>query len=504
MSIRPTAYQQVFLNYSPSRSSEDFITIAQEIPRSQTPSKVHALILEHLSVENVSSTSVLRSKKTLFFKTVFCLYTLAGRVTLIPVTKAFFAKNMVLGDVASACNVIAFGSYFMWSSLNMIDQIALNIATDETSQTRSCERIRKICMLAFNVINGVAAQLPLFYLLWNYNRSEHLLLILNALDVVLPIYSLQLMSKKKIIHAAYCQSGKKVLEFKKKLLEKLDHKLKTLEQKGSSSITRLFQDLDQISDPFDKAGRFFDLLFAEQPEDLSPENPFIETFRENTAKLIAQLLLSVQLFWFGYLTYLGMSEWNAKPLLNGFTCLYVVIANIALTRLVMLKSTRQLINATHRVLCTRRPFTYINERIFAKTSLIERIISLALAVTTCIPAATLSEDFLPEALKLPSTITFGIALGLLNYLPTRELFDKLSAKTLFCLASNEEKIELKTHSQLSSIKKIIENASPESLAIFLLKNEEHPLMSYMLSRFDFTIDDLLIFINKSSDELSIA
>lgn len=502
MSAANFSYQQVFLNYSPSTGTDDLITIAQEVPRSQTCSKVHDLILEHLTMDTVQSTSVICSKTARFFKCSLSLGVLVGRVTLVPVSLKFFPSQDALGIAVASGNFAAFGSYYVWSCLNMVDEIALSLKSDETYQTKSCEKLRKILTISFNIINGAAAQLPFFYLSWNYNRQAHWLLSFNAFDVVVPIYSMHLLFKKNIVNAAYSPAGKKVLEFKKKLIEKIDSKLQALIQAPSPSITRLFTDMDQIVDPLDKVGRFFDMLFSEQPDEIFSDNPFITDVRQKTANLIGLLLLYVQIFWCGYLCYLGMSEWTSQPELTGFACIYVIVANIALLRFVMIRSSNQLINATHRLLFTRKPYSYINERIFPKTSLIVRLAALALAACAAVPASVMSEDFMPKALILPSTITYGISLGLLNYLPTRDLLDKVSTKFLNPLANDQEKIELKVHKQLSSIKKIIQNTSPESLALFLLKNEEHPFLSYMLSRFDFTIDDLMCFLSHSRSSVS--
>jgi hypothetical protein len=480
--------------YLVSPGASDLYTIASEVPLVRIPSKIHDCIVQHLTLQT-SPSKVTHNCKMIALKTILSLGGILGRVPLIPLSSEFHKEIPGLGIVFAASNFVAFSSYLVWSSIKMIDQMSLTMAISEHVQTKSYERCRKITSLAFSVINGIFAQVPYFFLSWQYNAHKPYMITFNALDIVPPIYSLNLILTRQFTAQAYSVNEKKILDFKKYLLDKINEKLIALRDGDGRSVIQTFIDIESISDPSDRVISFFDSMTSEYTVRVIEENPCVLDFKYASAKLIGLLLMSVQLFWAAFLSYKGTSLVTTNTTLIGLVSLYVVVCNIALTRFVLIKSTYQLINATQKLCVKDRSYNYLCERLFPKTSAVARIISLCLVMTAFIPALTLSNDFIPEAFVLPSTVLYGIGFALMNYLPVRDLLDVACRLVVKRLGNADDRTCLRTYEQVESVKRIIENSSAESLAIFLLKTEGYPGISLAMHRFDLNIESLQSFIH---------
>jgi hypothetical protein len=129
-----------------------------------------------------------------------------------------------------------------------------------------------------------------------------------------------------------------------------------------------------------------------------------------------------------------------------------------------------------------------------KTSAILRLFVLVVASASFIPAITLSEDFLDKNFRMLSYIPFGIALFFMNYLPLKNMVNTTVCYGIDRFGSLEQKKELKIYDQYKSLKRIIENSTPESLGIFLLKMSEQPTFLRILEKFELTQHELYALI----------
>jgi hypothetical protein len=466
------------------------------LPLNVPSSKINNYILEYLSQVSYKC-SIKQSLKARCIKVIFCLGGILGRVPLVPISSSFQSQNPPAAWIAAISNFIAFSSFIVWSTIKMVDNTALSLSTTEQEQSITFDRCRKLSILAFNTLNGFMAQIPSLYLSWNYNPGHAFMVGFNALDIVPPVYSLNIMLSEKLSNVAFSQNQKKLVDLKKDLISKIETKMKALAQGNNLSFVDAIRNLVLIEVPELKIGHFLELIYSESSVDLVEDNPCVQDFKASVAQLIGYLLLSVQVFWSAFLTYKGVGLVTDNTGLNGFICLYVVICNIALTRFVLVKSTYLMVNSL-KVPCKKQThYSYICDRIAPLSGIVAKVVCIFLASCSFIHAAKLSQDFLPEAFVAPSAMTYGLGLAVMNYLPLRELSHGLTVRLIERFGSEVQQGQIEAYTKLSDIKKLIESSSVDSLAFFLLKNQFQTMVEHMLHKHGLDHSALSSFLHES-------
>lgn len=483
------------LSMHPSAYADEIHAATVAVKLDVPSSKLNDYILHYLQPD-AASCPITEKMRYKIFKTLLCLGGILGKVPLIPVTFSYEAENRSLAFLGSSLNFIAFSATACWTTIKMTDQILLSFNTTESKQSKSYDRCRKICLTVFNIFNGFTAQIPSLFLTWYYNQDKPYMLGFNALDITFPAYSLNLMMAKKVANFAVTSRQKKISNMKKELIEKIDSKIKALSMQECEALIDEFNHMDYFAIPDLKMNRFLELIHADHLNGQDPVNPCVEDLKRATATLTSYLFLSVQTFWCAFLTYEAMTHQSSNNVFIGSCCLYVVICHIALTRLLLLKGTFRLVNSLPSFCKKTASSYYIADRLSPLSAYVSKFFILFIASASFMQAAKLSEDFLPDAFVFPSTVTFGIGLALMNYVPLRTFAHTLSTQAIARFGSHSQKQQLRVHKTLSAIKGLIENTSLDSFAIFLLKNELHNMTLYYMHKHEITRDDLTEFLKE--------
>lgn len=486
-----------------SAISPALLTTYSELPASTIAaaslppiSKIHHYILDYLNRPE-NKCPITGSWKPRVLKVIFSIGGILAKVPLVPIAFSFSSQNTKLAYFGASLNFIAFSSLGIWSSKKMIEDVFLSLKTTEPHLSTSYDRCRKISLFAFNVLNALGAQIPYLYLSWYYNDNKPYMLGFNVLDIAIPIYSLNLMMTRKLSNLAFSTHQKKIGLLKHEMLAKLDNKIKALNQTDCPDFIEAFSHLQESEHDDVKMGRFLDLVLTDDLVPLDTCNPCLDDLKLSSAKVIGLLLLSVQVFWNAFLTYKAVSHVTQDPTLNGLACLYVVICHIALVRFVLIKSTYQCLNGL-TLPCQRsnRTYNYISDRLAPGSSLVTKAVLLFICSASFIQALKLSYDFLPESFSVPSAMTYGLGLALMNYLPMRDLMSELSSHLIFRFGNQSQKTQAKVHRSLSLIKKLFEHTSLDSFAIFLLNNQEKPMVGYLMTKHQVSLEDLKAFVKQ--------
>lgn len=429
-------------------------------------------------------------------KTLLSLGGILGKVPLIPVTFSYEAENKSLAFLGSGLNFVAFSCTAIWTTLKMVDKTLFSLNTTEHKQSKSYDRCRKMCLLAFNVFNGFTAQIPSLFLTWNYNQDKPYMLGFNVLDITYPAYSLNVLMASKVANFAVSRRQKKIADLKKEFMEKLENKIKAISKQECPDLIEAFEQMDYFSIPELKMNRFLELIQSDHLTGEDTSNPCIEGMKKGTAELLSYLLLSMQVFWNGFLTYKAMELRTDSSFFIGSVCLYVVICNIALNKLLLVKSTYRLINSLPLECKKTKTNYYICDRLSPISSIVSKLFILFIASASFMQAAKLSTDFIPEAFAFPSTVTYGLGLALMHYTPLRTFAHSASLKLVERFGNQSQKAQIRVYKTLTSIKKVLESTSLDSFAIFLLKNEMHNMTQYFMHKHEINHDDLTEFLKE--------
>jgi hypothetical protein len=466
------------------------VSVHLEVP----DSKLHTSLLSYLSNES-SKCPITETLSAKAIKVLFSLGGILGKVPLIPVTFSYELENRSLAFLGSSLNFIAFSTQATWAACKMVDKTLYSLKSVEHKQSKSFDRCRKICLLAFNIFNGFTAQIPSLFLTWNYNQDKPYMLGFNALDIAYPAYSLNIMMAGKVSNFAVTARQKKIANLKKDFIEKIESKIKALSRQDCPALIEAFEQMRAYVIPDLTMNRFLEVLQSEHLIGEDPHNPCVEGIKKSASEIISYLLLSVQVFWNAYLTYKATSLKIDNQAFNGAVCLYVVICNIALSRLLLVNATYRLMNSFPGSFRNKSNY-FIADRLSPLSSVITKLVILFIASASFMQAAKLSEDFLPSAFVFPSTVTYGLGMAFMHYMPLRSFAHSLTTKLITRFGNDYQKDSLKTHKTLISIKQVFENTSLDSFAIFLLKNELHNMTAYYLHKHEITHDDLTEFLKE--------
>jgi hypothetical protein len=473
------------------RDSLTTITLGTPVPAFETKSKVYELIVPFF--ENKPFSDDLRSSKLVkCAKTLSTAGAIFARVPLLPLSLNFNPEIKGFGTTIACFNMISYSSFLMWSSKDMIDHVFYSLKTSEHRQIKGHELCRKISVLTLSVISGLASQVPYFFLAWKYNPNNKFMIALSAFDLIPPVYSLYLLLNHTFSKYVCSVATGKILKVKKYFLERLEIKLQEVIN-GSHLDSEEDNELNGDITTVDKMNHFF-LELMHDPVDYELEDPVLKFFNMKTSQILGTVLVCTQLFWTGYLSYLGVNQFTNNDIELGLIFSYVIISNLALTRFVMINSLYKMLNAITRLCSKKSSYNYISERLMPKTTAILRLFVLIIASASFIPAITLSEDFIDKKYSMLSYIPFGIALAFMNYLPLKNMVNTAVCYGIGYFGTSEQKKELKIYDKYKSLKRIIENSTPESLGVFLLKVSEESTFTRILERFELSSYDLSMLL----------
>lgn len=463
------------------------VTLGTPIPAFETRSKIYDLLVPFF--ETYARRDDLRSSKLVrASKWVTTVGACMARIPLLPLSLNFHPEIKGLGVAIACLNMVSFSSFLMWSSKDMIDHVFYSLKTSEHKQTKTYELCRKISVLSLSVLSGLASQVPYFFLAWKYNPNNKAMIALSSFDLIPPVYSLYLLLNHGLSKYACSYTTQKILKLKKYFVERIDLKLNEIIN-GSHYEAECDCDLNGDITTLDKINHFF-LELMHDPIDYELDKPGCEFTKKKLSQILGAVLICTQLFWTGFLSYQGVDQFTNNKVELGMIFSYVIICNLALTRLVMVNSLYKMINALSYTCSKRKKYNFISERLMPKTTIILKLFVLVVASASFIPAITLSYDFLDNQYAVLSYIPYGLALVFMNYLPLKNLVNTTVCYGIDKLGDLEQKKELKIYDHYKSLKRIIENSTPESLGIFLLKMSEQPTFARILEKFDLASHEL--------------
>lgn len=454
-------------------------------------SRIFELFQDTLKEDFTLSKSLKGSLSAKTFKIILGTGGMLGRIPLIPLSLDFNKTIPVLGSISAASNFISYSAYLIWASSKMINQITFSIKSDECLQKHILGNWKKIALLACNILNGITAQIPYFVLSYDYNQTKPLMVLLNALDVTLPIYSMQLLITNHIASLTSSSFEKKLVSLKSALSSSLQKALNAM----IKDPTSLF--IDELNNQHLTIQQKLDSLFFKL-DTLEASPVFQQTSKTDqvisySSKTLGLFLLSVQMAWFALLCKQGMEKITSNEGLIISFCLYVIICNIALTHFVLIGSSHQVLHGIKHLFKGSTP-TYLAESLAPKASLIAKIFSLVICSSAIIPAAQMSKDYLPTSLYYPSTFSYGLGFVLMDYLPLRDLLNDAITFYLTKKGTDSQKQILQLTHQIEELKSIIENSNLKSLALFLLKMEQSTFCRRFFHQHQITIADLCSYV----------
>lgn len=473
-------------------SSQPFINsdIATPIDTSKTPSKVYDLwtsLLEKNPIEPIS-----KSKSLLGLQILVYTGALLARIPLIPLSLNFHPEIKGLGTTIACINVIAFSSFLTRSSQDIIRHLFYAVKSSEHKQTKSYELCRQLSILTLSIFSGLLAQTPYLFLGWNYNDHNKAMLVLSGFDVIPPIYSLNLSFDRFLNKYACSYTIKKIKKVQKELIEKLQIKLQNI-------VDDTLPGKDLILIPGASADinlNYFVSNLTQDPFELSSKNPASHFTKLKIAQLIGSILLISQLFWTALLSYQGIKQFNPTDIQLGFVFAYVIICNLALTKLALTSSVYNMLNSIENFCFRKKTYTHISERLMPWTSLLLRIFVIVMASASFAPAVVLTKDFIPANYQILSFVPYGSALFFMNYLPLKHLLDALICFGVGKIGSLKEKEDLKIYTIYKGVLNLIENSSIESLGIFLYKLSNQPAIDSIMKKHDLSVHELSKLIEK--------
>jgi hypothetical protein len=455
-------------------------------------------ITPHLTLENYQPSQIIHSKKAILIKTVLAIGGLLGRVPLIPLSTRFHPEVPFLGACFAATNFISYSAYLVWATSKMTNELSVSFHISESSTLHPQETLRKASLLAFNIINGCVAQVPYLILSWDYNKSQAFMVGFNALDVTLPIYSLQMMTTQ---HNFLCKKSlllSKVLSLKTCVISKIQERVNQLIKDDPNAAIQFLQDCDKSSTSYDRVEKLLCFILSNKEAETTVSLPSkSEKIKKTTAQALGLGLLGIQLAWFSLLCTQGVKIITPNPVAISAACIYVIICNIALTHFVLIGSSYQAIHGLQKT-CQKKPFTYISERLIPHYSLAAKVFSVFISITALIPAAQMSKDYLPESLFWPSTLGYGLGFVFMDYYPLRVLSEEALKLGISYLGTKEQKQILFSCNQIERMKHLFEYSSPVSFAKLLYKFHYLEQVQKALQESDLSIKDLCDFASIES------
>lgn len=434
------------------------------------------------------------------FKALLGIGGALGRIPLIPLSLDFNKSIPCLGSISAASNFISYSSYLIWASSKMINQITFSLKANDTTSTNMVKNCKIISLLTFNILNGFIAQIPYFILSYDYNPQNAYMVTLNAMDVTLPIYSLQLLTTQYTAYFGQTSLEKQLTILRSNLSLNLQQNLtRLIEDPNSFSFDEFHSDYLSIEE---KLEALFNKTEIATPTSININSCKADYYILLSAKVIGILLLSVQMAWLAFLCKQGLEKITSNAGIIGCFCVYVTICNLALTHFVLIGSSLQAINGIKHLFTKKKP-TYLAESLVNKSSVIAKIFSIAICASAIIPAAQMSKDYLPNYLYYPSTLLYGLGFVFMDYLPLRELLNDAITYYLSKKGTDEEKKTIAIYSQIEELKNIVDNSNLKSLARFLLKADQVPFFKNLLSKYDLTYDQLFEYASPSPQPLSL-
>lgn len=454
-------------------------------------SRIFELFQDTLKKDFALSKSLKWSTGARAFKIILGAGGMLGRIPLIPLSLDFNKMIPVLGSISAGSNFISYSAYLIWASSKMINQMTFSIKSDEGLQKNILGNWKKIALLAFNILNGITAQIPYFVLSYDYNPQKPLMVLLNALDVTLPIYSLQLLSTNHITSFTSSSLEKKLASLKSALSCSLQKALNTMIKEPATFF------IPELNDPHLTTHQKLDALFL-KIDSIEATSTFQQPSKIDHAinlssKSLGIFLLSVQMAWFALLCKQGMEKVTSNEGLIISFCLYVIICNIALTHFVLIGSSHQALSGIKHLFKGLKP-TYLSEVLSPKASLVAKIFSVVICSSAIIPAAQMSKDYLPEYLYYPSTLSYGLGFVLMDYLPLRDLLNDAITFYLTKNGTDHQKQIFQLAHQIEEVKSVIDNSNLKSLALFLLKIEQSTFCRHFLYQHQITTADLCQYV----------
>lgn len=458
------------------------------IPNFLSSSKVFNLLVPFFQNRPVVD-DLKASKAVRFFKITALIGAVLARIPLIPLSINIDARLKGLGTTCVIFNIVAFSSFLAWSSNHLIDQVFYSLKTLEPQKNRSCQKCRTITLIVVSLLSGLASQVPYLFLADKYNPDNKRLLVVTAFDIIPPVYSIYLSLNEVFKKSTNSHILQKVLKIKKYLLSRLDIRLQEIIN-GKILVSRYDNLLQSEQSYQDTMNAFFQELVNEQI-DIPSLNPCMNWTKWKIAQILGAFLIATQLFWTGYLSFQGVNKITSNPIAIGITFIYVVICNLALTRLIMIGSVYKMINSLGFYCNQDCSYNYISERLRPNLGLFLSCLVFIVSLAALAPAFTLSFDFLNPQYSIYSTMAYGLSLAAMNGLTLKNLVDTSICHLLSQLGTDEEKKELKMYAHYKGVRKIIQNSSLDSLAIFLHKMSDDQVFIQILNRYSLSVEDLI-------------
>lgn len=452
-----------------------------------SPSEIYNFLTPFFQKRAVISD--LKSSNAIFFlKVAGIVGAVLARLPLIPLSLDLNSRLKGSGTVSAVFNIIAFSSFLAWSSIHLIDRLVYTLKTLEPEKSKSCQKCKVITVTAISILSGTASQLPYLFLAYKYNPSNKGMLSVTVFDIIPPIYSTSLLINQFLKKSTNSHTLQKIEKIKKYILFRLNVRLQEIIN-GKMPMNRYETLLESNPTYQDSVNDFFRDLTNELLDQPSL-NPCIDWTKLKTAQFFGSILITIQLFWTGYLSFQGANQITSNQVGLGIIFVYVAICNLALTRLVMISSLYKMINSLTFFCNQDRGYDYISQRLWPNLSIFLSLFISIIALGSFAPAFTISSDFLNPEYVVYSTIGYGLSLAVMNVLTLNSLADTSMCYILKKLGSEEQQKEITRYEHYKSTKTIIENSSVDSLARFFFKMSDDPVFMQIMSKFNLEVDEL--------------
>lgn len=466
------------------------VPIGIPVPQFATSSKIADMLIPFFD-KNPTIDDLRSSKAVRCFKITAALGAILARVPLVRLSTDFFPHIQPLGIAFAACNIVSFSSFLTWSSKDMADQVFYGLKTREVRANQACHNCKTITFIVISVLAGLASQVPYLFLAYNYNQDKPWMVFLGALDIMPPVYSIYLLLNQTFKKTSCSYTNQKIVKIRQYLIQKLDTRLQEIID-GKIDLRESELMINPEMSFEDSLNYFFqDLLH--NPSDIEEKNLCVHWTKVKTAQFIGFFLIAMQLFWTGYLSYLGANQITSNKIGLGIIFCCVIISNLALTRFVMISSMYKIIQSTTFYCIRDRSYNYISERLRPSLSFFLTTLAVLIASASFIPALTLSSDFLNPSYYPYDAIFYGAALTIMNIFPLKSLANTGICFMLNRFGSEDEKKAIKIYDLYKSVKRILANSSYDSLGKFLLKLSEQPSIAEVLQKFDVNQEELASF-----------
>lgn len=433
--------------------------------------KLYKHVIGSLSPERSIQAPPARSHIAIALKTIILLGSLAGRVPLIPLSLKFEKELSALSITLAVANFIVFSNFIARNSINSVNKLATHVGLQEKTRFKGLDTCKKACLVAFSLLNALAAISSYGVLSWDYNKNQPYMLCLNATDLILPVFCLYTLLDHL---SAFCKKDptyKRLINLQNDLCRHIDERISSHIQGFDFRTEDLFIDITRSVDTEAKMSYFFHNVFT-NPSLLDPEpNQCVKFSRLALSTSLATALTGIQVMWVCFLAYIGLQRLNLEDAALVTILSYICLCNIALTSHYIFKSTFKEVQRFNPLICKKQPIFHPLDYIAPMTSKLISLAAFLLSACSFAPAMQMSQDYLPKNLLLPSTMLYGLSFTMINYLPMKKTLQNLALRLFKLNIHPQQQKYLDLYQRLKDARYLFQNADTKDFALFVLNTQ---------------------------------